>query len=156
AGELGGVVVRSNEKYARLHGKSIGISLKIKGEHPPYHAYTLLSLLNNLVSNAVEAIPKDGDIEVVIDRPDERTAELRVRDDGPGIPEHSRDIVFHPGYTTKYDAAGVPSTGIGLSYVQETVERLGGTITIQEGIGGKGSEFIIQLPLASLTTNKDG
>ncbi|NEN83696.1 sensor histidine kinase [Paenibacillus elgii] len=156
AEELGGVVVRSNEKYAHLHGKSIHIALRVKGEHPPYHAYTLLSLLNNLVSNAVEAIAKDGNIEVVIDRTDKRTTELRVRDDGPGIPEPSRDIVFHPGYTTKYDSSGVPSTGIGLSYVQETVARLAGTIAIREGIGGKGTEFIIQLPLASLTTNKDG
>ncbi|BBP86859.1 hypothetical protein BsIDN1_04770 [Bacillus safensis] len=42
-----------------------------------------------------------------------------------------REIVFDPGYTSKFDAFGTPSTGIGLSYVRELVQELGGHIQIE-------------------------
>ena len=51
---------------------------------------------------------------------------FEVIDDGPGIAQKYKKLVFKPGFTSKYDRAGTPSTGIGLSYINEMVTELGG------------------------------
>lgn len=60
-----------------------------------------------------------------------------------------RDIVFDPGYTSKFDAYGTPSTGIGLSYVKELVKELGGQIQIEHK-DTKGTAFQLLLPIQNL------
>ncbi|MFZ3195006.1 MAG: ATP-binding protein, partial [Bacillus mycoides] len=52
--ELAEMIVRINEKYAEMLGKDIRFSKHIEGEHAEYHVYTVLSIFNNLVANAVE------------------------------------------------------------------------------------------------------
>ena len=78
-----------------------------------------------------------------------QSIEVRVEDDGPGIPEKLREIVFDPGYTSKFDAYGTPSTGIGLSYVRELVQELDGQIQIEQK-ETKGTAFQLVLPIKNL------
>lgn len=144
---LGRLIIQSNEKVARLLGKEIQFSLQIKGTHPFYHIYTTLSIMNNLVVNAVESIQKEGIIKVSIQRQRDWVI-FRVADNGPGIPEKKHKLIFKPGFTTKYDALGKPSTGIGLSYVKEVVESLQGEVTFQSQEGE--TVFTIRLPVHSL------
>lgn len=54
--ELVNIIIRANTKYARLLEKDIRFVYKIDGVHPHYHIYTILSIVNNIVTNAVEAI----------------------------------------------------------------------------------------------------
>jgi signal transduction histidine kinase len=68
--------------------------------------------------------------------------ELRIMDNGPGIPEEERDHIFDPFYTTKEPGKG---TGLGLAVCYRIVEGLGGTIRI-EGEIGEGTTIIITLP----------
>ncbi|QSQ25725.1 AAA family ATPase [Pyxidicoccus parkwayensis] len=68
--------------------------------------------------------------------------ELRVRDNGSGIPEHVREKLFHPFFTTK--PAGV-GTGLGLSLVHDIVQEHQGDIRV-ESTPGEYAEFIITLP----------
>ncbi|WP_245947635.1 ATP-binding protein [Bacillus taeanensis] len=147
--EVGDIIVKSNEKYSDLLGKNIQFRLDLKGDHSSYHIYTVLSLLNNLVSNAVEAIKDSGIITISSYRHDQYV-EFQVMDNGPGIPEKKKESIFRHGYTTKYDLSGRPSTGIGLSYVKELVESMGGTIKLNNGTGSKRTTFIIKLPVESL------
>jgi len=144
--ELGKIVVRINQKYADLLKKKITFHLKIEGMHPHYHVYTALSLLNNLAANAVEAIQDAGVIDIFIRR-EKDDVEFRVADDGPGIPEKKRDLIFQPGFTTKYDFSGKPSTGIGLTYVRDVTESAGGRIRLEDT---GGTAFIICLPINHL------
>ena len=81
------------------------------------HVYTILSIINNLVSNSVEAIKGDGWIKLSICKTHE-LIEFKIEDDAGGIPENKKDLIFKPGYTTKYDNSGKPSTGMGLTYVK--------------------------------------
>ncbi|MOA47298.1 Sensor histidine kinase GlnK [compost metagenome] len=64
-------------------------------------------------------------------------------------------MVFTPGYTTKYDEEGQPSTGMGLFYVREVAESLEGTIELQqieeENTDRLQTTFRITLPLRKLT-----
>ncbi|PYI51970.1 sensor histidine kinase [Paenibacillus flagellatus] len=147
--ELAGIVRRSNEKYALSLGKKIGIGLRTEGDLPSCHAYATLSLLNNLVANAVEAIPESGHIAIEARREDD-TIVLEVADDGPGVTPKHRDNVFVPGFTTKYDSTGKASTGIGLAYVKQEAERMSGTVRYRPGSGGTGAVFTVALPASRI------
>ena len=137
-----------NRKYAESLEKDIDFHYSIDGEHPKYHVYTVLSVINNIMANAVEAIQKQGSIRLSLYRCGDDMLECRVEDDGPGIPEKVGDVVFEPGYTSKYDEFGTPSTGIGLSYVKETVEELEGSIRFRNDASGV--VFTIRLPVQQL------
>jgi two-component system sensor histidine kinase YcbA len=144
--ELVEIVVRSNDKYARLLGKQISFVTRVDASPTPCHIYTTLSLLNNLVANAVEAIEAEGTVAVSV-REQGEWVEFRVSDDGPGIAVKDKELLFKPGFTTKFDASGRASTGIGLSYVRELAERLNGTIDIHDDAE---TVFVLRLPLGSL------
>jgi two-component system sensor histidine kinase YcbA len=147
--ELVNIIVRANEKYAALLGKDIKFVKTVKQTHPHYHVFTVLSIINNVVANAAEAIENKGTVEISINRHGD-SVEFMISDNGPGISPKHKALLFRPGFTTKYDHAGNPSTGIGLSYVKEIVEQLEGGITFHEGSGGKGLIFIIRLPINQL------
>ncbi len=148
--QLVDIIRRSNMKYATLLEKDIQITASITGTHPLYHVFMMLSLINNLVANAVEAIQKTGAISIEIDRVGD-LVEIKINDDGPGVPPRRKALLFKPGFTTKYDQTGNPSTGIGLSYVQQLVEQWQGEISLQDGVDGKGTTFLMRLPIDPIT-----
>ena len=103
----------------------------------------------NLLSNAAKYTQKGGRIEVCVERLHNH-AVLRVRDNGIGIaPEtlpHIFDLFAQADRSLERSQGGL---GVGLSIVQKLVELHGGTVeAFSEGLG-KGSEFIVRLPVAS-------
>lgn len=144
---IGEIVKQANEKYAELLGKQVAFKVTCKGDHPAYPTYALLSILNNLISNAVEAIEEEGNIELTVKKPDD-LVEIIVTDNGRGVPDRMRDIIFKHGYTSKFDSSGEASTGIGLSYVQEVVEGMNGSINLVDEEGK--TSFLIRLPQENL------
>ena len=129
-GELGELVVNANEKYARMLGKEIVFERNTDVSLTTDRIYPLVSILNNLVANAVEAIPERGRIGVEVHLAEGTMIEWHVWDDGPGIPAGDSEYVFQPGYTTKYDSQGNPSTGIGLTHCIDLATSLGGTLDL--------------------------
>ncbi|WP_216609939.1 ATP-binding protein [Cellulosimicrobium protaetiae] len=96
----------------------------------------VLTVLGNLVDNAVEAAGQGGRVRVHVtdggtdDRSGEgasRSVRVVVEDDGPGIPARARALVFSAGYTTK---AGPQGRGIGLALVHRVVARRGGSVRV--------------------------
>lgn len=115
--------------------------------------YRVLSVLKNLVTNAVEAIQAaDGRGTVQVDcRTEGENLLLQVRDDGPGIPERAMKLLFQVGYSTKFDPdTGDINRGVGLPAVHYIVEDLGGDIQVQSQ-PGQGACFQVSLPLAAVT-----
>ncbi|WP_144549418.1 sensor histidine kinase [Bacillus sp. X1(2014)] len=148
AAELIQLIIQINKKYADSLGKEIKFLYSVEGNHPNYHVYTVLSLINNLVANAVEAIIEKGSVRLSL-RELGDTVVFQVADTGPGIPGKYENAIFQPGFTSKYDHLGTPSTGIGLSYVKEVVKDLGGEILFQNN-HGNGVVFSIELPIMNL------
>jgi len=95
----------------------------------------------NLIFNAVDALSEGGAITIHTQCVDDRV-QLTFSDTGVGMDEETRRRVFEPFFTTKIDIG----TGLGLSTVYKTVEQWGGTIEV-ESIPGKGTTFILQLPI---------
>ncbi|MFD6208916.1 sensor histidine kinase [Peribacillus sp. NPDC060253] len=145
--ELGNIMIVSNRRYADSLCKDISFSLHIDGDHPPYHVYMVLSLINNLLANAVEAIKEEGYVSLHVKRKDQ-FVEFCISDNGPGIALKQKEVIFTAGYTKKFDEAGNPSTGIGLSYVKQTVEKFGGQIRLMDNY--KETVFIVELPIDAI------
>lgn len=146
--EIINIVINTNTKYADSLSKTINFILNIEEFNDLFHVFILLSILNNLVSNSVEAINKKGIIKISIKKKTE-FIEFRLSDNGPGIPDKKKELIFKPGYTTKYDNTGKPSTGIGLCYVKEIINNLNGTLDLKST--ETETSFTIKLPLINLT-----
>ncbi|WP_316572579.1 ATP-binding protein [Neobacillus sp. YIM B06451] len=151
-GEILNVSITANGRYGESLGKTIQYKVKTEGDHPDYHAIIILSFLNNLISNAVEAIPSTGKIFVGVKKADGQLF-IEVRDTGPGIPEKSRKLIFEPGFTTKFNESGLASNGIGLAFVKDTVEHMGGKIRLMDRNENDEykTSFQISLPVRELT-----
>jgi signal transduction histidine kinase len=103
----------------------------------------LHSIVGNLVDNALRYIGTDGQIQIEIE-PRNNVVVLRVIDDGPGIRSEDRERVFDRYY--RVAGTGVSGSGLGLAIVKQAVSKMHGTITLGEGINGKGCSFEVALP----------
>jgi PAS domain S-box-containing protein len=97
----------------------------------------------NLISNASKFSPEGARAWVVV-MPEDEFAVVRVRDQGRGIPSELLPHVFDL-FTQGRMQAG--SLGLGLSIVKQYVELHGGTVAVRSEGTGRGSEFIVRLPL---------
>jgi two-component system NtrC family sensor kinase len=108
----------------------------------------LLNLINNAfyaLSTSVKA-SVDGNYKPMVSiftRKSGNIVEIRVKDNGPGIPEKLKDKIFQPFFTTKPTGQG---TGLGLSLSYDIVKAHGGELKVQT-TEGEGTEFIVQLPV---------
>lgn len=94
----------------------------------------------NLIKNAMEAMPEGGDIRVSVTHRS-KAALVRVRDEGPGIPDEVLPHIFEAYYTTKPEGSG-----LGLVSVYNAVAEHGGRIEV-ETRPGKGTTFTLMLPV---------
>jgi two-component system NtrC family sensor kinase len=131
--------------HNRVRLEKIDLEKNIPPELPPVHGdeQALQQVFINLILNAVDALPPKG--KIVLSAAKSRQVgfiEIRVTDNGPGIPEHILPRIFDPFFTTKVKEKG---TGLGLSVSQGIVRRLGGDISVESRLG-RGSTFIVLLP----------
>ena len=114
----------------------------------PVDAEALRQMLVNLLDNAVKYGPADQTITVGLDAGDAK-ALIRVEDQGPGIPAADRERIWDRFWRLERDrGSAVAGTGIGLSVVRELVALHGGRAWAEEGGGGAGARFVLELPLA--------
>jgi signal transduction histidine kinase len=109
----------------------------------------LAQVISNLLNNAAKYTQRGGRIWLTAAR-QEKEAVIKIRDTGTGIaPEVLPRIfeMFAQADRSKYGSAG--GLGIGLTLVKRLVEMHGGAITAHSDGPGKGSEFIVRIPLAS-------
>lgn len=103
----------------------------------------ILRVFNNLIKNAIQAIPKDrsGTVEVFIESLNEEVI-IKVKDNGTGISAENQDKIFVPNFTTKNSGMG-----LGLAMVHKIIENMGGDISFSTS-PGVGTEFTLKLPKA--------
>lgn len=122
----------------------IETDLNADGAHLTIANADLQQILMNLVMNAADALKGTGGTIGVSTRIHQNFVDIRVADDGPGMPESVRAQIFEPFFTTK-DATG--GTGLGLTTVYSLVEQLGGRIEVQSTLD-QGTLFTVKLPTA--------
>jgi len=107
------------------------------------NAQLIEELVLNLIVNAVDAMKHaDGAKKITISS-SRRNGDIcvSIADSGPGIPDHLKEKIFEPFYTTKHD-----SSGIGLSICQRIAVDHEGTLEVKSGPCG-GTEFILKIPI---------
>jgi PAS domain S-box-containing protein len=118
-------------------------------------ASSLVRVLFNLLTNAVESIPENEreqhEIRLATWTDAGGSAVIEVRDTGSGIQPETVDRIFEPFYTTK---AFGSRTGLGLAIAYGIVKSMGGEIEVSSA-AGRGSAFRVKLP-ASLTADSAG
>jgi signal transduction histidine kinase len=108
-------------------------------------------VLWNLIRNSLEAVRGHGTITLTAQRAvhdDEDTIYIKIKDDGPGIPQEDIKNIFEPFFTRK--ARG---SGLGLAMVQSTVKAHGGAINVVSR-NGEGTVFKIWIPVKQGSTSE--
>lgn len=109
----------------------------------PIEVHAFQSILQNLVINAIRYVQEGGQVAVALATRD-GVLELEVSDNGPGIPEAQRDMVFERFY--RGGNGDVQGSGLGLSIVRQACARLRGSVTLGGGPGGEGCSFVVTIP----------
>lgn len=137
--------------------KAVGNRPEIKvlrdyGELPPVECYPgqVNQVFMNLLSNAIDALEEQNapyqEIEIRTERVGDQAIAIHIIDNGAGMSEDVQAQIFNPFFTTKAIGKG---TGLGLSIsYQIIIEKHGGKLYCNSTVG-MGTEFIINLPIAS-------
>ena len=149
--DLGGIVQECVDRARTLHNLSAesliytpGAPLSILADMDEVRA-----AVSNLVDNAVKYSGSDVKVSVEIAAPDERHAVVRVRDQGPGIAKTELKSIFKRFYRARGPSSPrVPGTGLGLYIVRSVAKRHGGRAWAESEGPGRGSTFVLQLPIA--------
>jgi signal transduction histidine kinase len=129
---------------SKARNKGASIAVELEPNLPPVRGFAgeLNQIWVNLIDNALDAIPKEGRVEVLASR-DATGVLVRIVDNGPGIPPDIRDRIFDPFFTTKPMGLG---TGLGLDIVRRLVRHNDGEIGVESRPGR--TEFRVLLPAA--------
>lgn len=128
--------------------KKISLTSRLETLETTLDVGAIQQALVNLLDNAIKFSAAGSAVTVELSKSDERrTCEIRVKDEGPGIPKVEQSRIFErfyrPGDELRRETQG---TGIGLSLVKSIVEAHHGSVSV-ESEPGKGSCFILRLPL---------
>jgi PAS domain S-box-containing protein len=150
--ELGGVV-RAAVEAVRLAAESKGIELRMQVEPAAVYvngdADRLQQVVWNLLTNAAKFTPEGGSITVRLERAETR-AVISVEDTGQGIAPDFLPYVFDRfrqadmGTTRKHGGLG-----LGLAIVRHLVEGHGGQVSVESAGDGRGTTFVVSLPLVA-------
>ena len=153
-GDLNGLINEVLDLYRGDEAK-IRFHTRLAPDLPPVKIDSgrIRQLLHNLIKNSHEAA--EGGCEVTISTGEVRDGglamvELRVRDDGPGIPQDMMGRFFEPYVTTK-----PKGSGLGLAIVKKIVEEHGGIIWAENPPGG-GAAIVIRLPVGHGQARDEG
>ena len=108
----------------------------------------LVSILNNILKNAIQAIPTDKVGKIVIELYKKNNdAIVKITDNGTGIPDEMLSKVFSPNFTTKNSG-----TGLGLAISTNMIQAFNGKIYFETEVG-KGTSFFVEIPLMRIQDN---
>lgn len=104
----------------------------------------ITTIVNNLVSNAIKFSPERGTVRLILSRDQDR-AVIDVMDEGPGVPETDRKMIFEPFYRGP-ETKSVAGVGLGLAIAREFATAHNGSLDFLESANG--AHFRATLPLA--------
>jgi two-component system sensor histidine kinase YcbA len=142
------IIEQNTRRYLAGIDKKIAITFSYEFDFVSDQHYAIVSILDNLIINAVEACGETGVIRVT-ERTEAGEIVFAVEDNGCGIKAEDFDLLFAVGYSTKFSPdTGKMSTGLGLSHVKNLTEMLDGTVTVASEAGM--TRFTVTLPMHAI------
>jgi len=130
---------------------TVSIVTELDAKLPPIHAdYGQLNIIiTNIITNALQAMPKGGQLRISTTTDSSKWVILSIADTGIGISSENLKILFQPLFTTK--AQGI---GLGLPITKALVERNNGVISVESELG-KGSTVTIKFPISQSSHSEE-
>ncbi len=127
----------------------ITLSAEIAPDLPSVQAdrHIIQRVLTNLMDNALKFTPAGGRVRVTA-MPVESLVRVAIVDTGPGIPEEERVRVFEKFTQVQGNVGRHRGSGLGLTFCKLSIEAHDGSIWVEDGPDGKGSQFIFTLPIS--------
>jgi signal transduction histidine kinase len=136
-------VAREAEERLRPRALEAGVEVRVEGGEAAAtadHGRTL-QVVSNLLENAIRVSPRGGAVTLSAG-----PGEIRVGDEGPGIPEEEIPKAFERFHLRARAGRGSPDgAGLGLAIVRELTEAMGGTVAV-ENLPAQGARFTVRLP----------
>jgi len=139
-------VAREAEERLRPRAREVGVEVRVEGDGAQVVADhgRALQVVSNLVENAIRVSPEGGTVTI-----DVAAGEVRVSDQGPGIPEEEIPRAFERFHLRARAGGGAAGgAGLGLAIVRELTEAMAGTVAV-ENLPAGGARFTIRLPALS-------
>ena len=142
------VLETARDAFEATETADIDVGVTVIGDVPDLlvDVVQVVQVLTNLMINSQQALEgrKDARIDLAAEAsPDAETVQIRVSDNGPGIPAEIAPRIFDPLFTTKEAGQG---TGIGLALCHRIIVAHGGSIELDQQAGA-GASFLIELPV---------
>lgn len=139
---LNEIVEAVHDLFRKRDDMEISMSEPIEDLYVFVDRNQLIRILNNLVKNAIQAIPDDrrGRIDISLNKRGQ-TAVISVKDNGSGIPDFMKQKVFTPNFTTKNSG-----TGLGLAISANMIDSMNGRIYFETKVNA-GTIFYVEIPM---------
>ena len=102
-------------------------------------------ILSNLINNAFQHTPANGQIVVRLEQYSDRAVKIEVEDSGEGIPQQDLPYIFDKYYQSPATAKSPSTFGLGLSFVKDLLDFMGGSIAVESSMS-RGTTFSLVLP----------
>lgn len=143
-------------RYLEVINKEIKLSYELGKDFKTSEYFIIMSTLNNMIQNSVEACYKSDSYVKIGCFLQEDMVIFTVTDNGKGIKEKESELIFEPGFTTKFNPeTGQVSTGLGLTHIKILSEHLNGRVILNNEIEGI-TEFRLELPKRVVIYKGDG
>jgi two-component system sensor histidine kinase YcbA len=142
-------------RYLEVINKDIIVSFEIERDFNTPEYYIIMSILNNMIQNSVEACYRPDSYVKAKCIFSGKAVVFSIEDNGKGIKQKDKEMIFEPGYTTKFNPeTGQVSTGLGLTHIKMLVEHLGGVVILNTDNPGI-TEFRLELPMDKVICKGD-
>lgn len=136
--------------YLEVVNKEITLSFELEKDFKISEYFIIMSILNNMIQNSIEACYRSDSYVKVRCFLNEDMVVFIIEDNGKGIGKKEKDLIFEPGFTTKFNPeTGQVSTGLGLTHIQILCEHLNGKVSLNTEIENL-TQFRLELPLREL------
>lgn len=150
--DLAAVIEKREPLFRQMAGSTIRVESRIaaRAETTALQEAEFDRILLNLVRNAIDAMPRGGQLTIELQYGDASRRSplvLRISDTGRGIAADTLPHIFESGFSTKLSAQHPPSgRGYGLAIVRELTLAAGGSVRVRSRIG-QGSCFTLEFPI---------
>lgn len=142
-------------RYMEVINKNIKLSFELEKDFKTSEYFIIMSILNNMIQNSLEACYRTDSYVKVRCFMQENIVVFIIEDNGKGIKESEKELIFEPGYTTKFNPeTGQVSTGLGLTHIRILLEHLKGRVSLNSEAVGI-TKFRFEIPASAVICEED-
>ncbi|MDD4504671.1 MAG: ATP-binding protein, partial [Clostridiaceae bacterium] len=153
--EIFGTISDVFSRYLEVINKDIRLDFELEKDFRTSEYFILMSILNNMIQNSIESCFRSDSYVKVKCFFQESMVIFTIEDNGKGINKKDRELVFEPGFTTKFNPeTGQVSTGLGLTHIKILLGHLEGRVLISNDTEVC-TEFRLEIPVGVIICEED-